>query len=89
MDRMFKIPPEKREKSLERIRRNRKIYLAIFYEEEQIKVKVIYELEPDVMVVETERQLDASRNAIAHVGFSETWARRNGHVVFQDKDKIK
>lgn len=89
LDRMFKIPPEKREKSLERIRRNRKIYLAIFYEEEQIKVKVIYELEPDVMVVETERQLDASRNAIAHVGFSETWARRNGHVVFQDKDKIK
>ncbi|CAK0750944.1 hypothetical protein CCP3SC1AL1_1800008 [Gammaproteobacteria bacterium] len=33
---------------------------------------------------ETERQLDASRNAISHVGFSEIWAQRNGSVVYED-----
>ncbi|HRJ43897.1 MAG: hypothetical protein KJZ86_23375 [Caldilineaceae bacterium] len=87
LDRMFKQPPEKRDESLDRIRRNEKVYLAVFYAEEQTKVKVIYELTPEVVVTETERQLDRSRNTIAHVGFSETWARDNGKVVFQDQSR--
>ena len=85
LDRMFKEPAHKRRESLNRILRNTKIYFAVFYEVEQTKVKVIYELEPEVVVRETERQLDRSRNVISHVGFSEAWARENGRVVFENK----
>ncbi|MDD9955445.1 MAG: hypothetical protein OXP68_04430 [Anaerolineaceae bacterium] len=83
-DRMFKSPAEKREQSLTRIRRNSKIYLAIFYAEDQTKVKTIYELEPNSVEKETIRRLGNSRNNISHVGFSERWARENGIVVFSD-----
>jgi len=82
LDRMFKGPPAKRNESLQRIRRNKRIYFAVFREENQTELKVIYELDPDVVLQETERQLNASRNAISHVGFSEAWAKRNGRVVF-------
>jgi hypothetical protein len=85
-DRMFKEPPEKRAESLYRISRNEKVFFAVFYEHEQTKAKVIYELAPEVVIQETERQLDASRNAISHVGFTEAWVRRNGTVVYRDPD---
>ena len=81
-DRMFKRPPEKREKSLQRIRRNKKIYLAIFYAENQIEVKVIYELEPTVVEAEAIRRLDRSANDISHIGFTESWARANGKLIY-------
>ena len=84
LDRMFKRPEEKREQSLHRIRRNNKIYLAVFYAEDQTKVKIIYELEPQVVERETIRQLDRSRNDISHVGFSLKWARENGSLVYSD-----
>jgi len=41
---MFKEPQEKREESLYRIWRNKKIFLAIFLKENPLKIKVIYEL---------------------------------------------
>lgn len=85
-DRMFKEPPEKRAESLYRISRNEKVFFAVFYGHEQTKAKVIYELAPEVVIHETERQLDASRNAISHVGFTEAWVRRNGTVVYKDPD---
>ncbi len=84
-DRMFKQPADKRSESLNRIRRNRKVFFAVFYKANQTKLKVIYELDPQPVLEETERQLNASRNAISHVGFSEPWAKRNGSVVFQDQ----
>lgn len=83
LDRMFKEPQEEREKSLYRIWRNKKIYLAIFLKSNPLKIKVIYEIEPKVLVKQTERQLDRSRNAISHVGFSENWAIDNGKVVYK------
>ena len=82
LDRMFKEPKKEREKSLYRIWRNNKIYLAIFEKDNPLKIKVIYEIEPKTLVEETERQLDGSRNAISHVGFSESWAIKNGTVVY-------
>ena len=85
LDRMFKEPPSKRAESLQRIWRNRKVYLAIFFSSNQTKIKIIYELDPAIVVTETERQLDRSRNAISHVGFSENWAKQNGTVVYEDK----
>lgn len=85
LDRMFKEPADRRAESLGRITRNAKVYLAVFYKKEQTKCKAIYEIEPQVMVQETERQLDGSKNAISHVGFSEDWAGRNGRVVYEDK----
>ena len=86
LDRMFKEPEEKRKKSLDRIRRNAKIYYAVFYKNDQAKVKVIYEIEPDVVADEAERKLDRSRNAISHVGFPERWIRNNGRIVYEDKN---
>jgi len=85
LDRMFRAPPEKREESLTRITRNEKVYYAVFYSDNQTKVKVIYELEPQVVLEEAERQLDRSRNVISHVGFSENWVRENAVVVYQDR----
>ena len=49
LDRIFKEPTELREQSLQRIRRNSKIYFAVFYKNEPLKAKVIYEIEPIVL----------------------------------------
>lgn len=87
LDRMFKEPPEKRKASLNRIWRNDKIYLAVFYSSNQIKVKVIIELEPEIVAEKTEQQLDRSQNKISHVGFSERWARENGKIVYENLEE--
>jgi hypothetical protein len=87
LDRMFKEPPDKRAESLARITRNRKAYFAIFYKDNQIKLKAIYELEPTVVLEETKRQLDRSRNAISHVGFPITWAIQNGKLVYENRQE--
>lgn len=86
LDRMFKEPKKEREKSLYRIRRNKKIYFAIFHKANPLKIKTIYEIEPKVLVAETERQLDRSRNAISHIGINESWALGNGKVIYQDNN---
>ena len=86
LDRMFKEPPHKRAKSLNRITRNDKIYFAVFYSENQTKAKVIYELDPLVVEQEANRQLDRSHNDISHVGFSEKWVSENGTVVYMDQE---
>jgi len=85
LDRMFKKPPEKRRESIARITRNKKVYFAVFYTANQTRAKIIYEIDPLIVIAETNRQLDRSRNAISHVGFSEDWASENGKVVYKDK----
>lgn len=84
LDRMFKEPREKRRGSLQRITRNKMIYFAVFYENDPLKIKNIYAIEPLVLLKETDRQLDRSRNAISHVGFSEEWSLENGKVVYHN-----
>lgn len=84
LDRMFKEPPDRRRESLTRITRNSKIYYAVFYADNQTMCKIIYELEPDVVLQEANRQLDASRNAISHIGFGVRWARANGTIVYEN-----
>ncbi|TAE21628.1 MAG: hypothetical protein EAZ92_16815 [Candidatus Kapaibacterium sp.] len=86
LDRMFKEPKDKRNESLSRITRNQAIYLAIFYKN-SLDVKAIYEIQPKVLLKETERQLDRSSNAISHVGFSENWAKEHGTVVYTGEKK--
>ena len=85
LDRMFKEPAHKRKESLSRIARNEKIYYAVFYSGNQTMVKVIYEIEPDVLLRETERRLDRSKNSISHVSFPESWANANGRIVYEAK----
>jgi hypothetical protein len=82
LDRMFKSPAEKRAKSLERITRNAAIFCALFDEESPLDVLAINEIQVDAMLREAERQLDASRNAISHVGFTIRWAQANGKAVY-------
>lgn len=84
LDRVFS--DERRERSLNRIWRNDKIYLAVFYSSDQMKVKVIFEIEPEVAVAKAELQLNRSQNEISHIGFSEKWARENGKIVYEDTD---
>ena len=89
LDRMFKEPADKRRESLKRISRNDKIYFAVFYRQNQTQAKIIYELRPEVMIKETERQLDSSRNDISHIGFSETWVKQHGKIVYEDAQSNK
>lgn len=84
LDRMFKSPAGKRAESLRRISRNHRIYFAMFYKNDQLALKVVYELEVEPVLRETERQLDRSSNAISHVGFSEGWVKQRASVVFED-----
>jgi hypothetical protein len=84
LDRMFKSPPEKRADSLYRITRNKMIYLAVFYKNNPLRIKVIYEIQPKVLLKETKKQLDRSSNVISHVGFSENWAKQNGKIIYQN-----
>lgn len=83
--RMNKFPEDKRVDSLRRIRRNNSIFLAIFYAGNQIKVKTIYQLEPNVVELEAIRQMDISILEKPHVNLSEAWARIHGRVVYQDQ----
>ncbi len=83
-DRMFKAPPEKRQESLQRILRNRQVFYAVFYADNQTKVKVIYALEPQVLAAAAVEQLDRSQNDISHVGFRESWVQARGQVVYRD-----
>ena len=61
------------------------MYFAVFYADNQTRCKTIYEIEPNVMLQEAERQLDRSRNAISHIGFGIRWVHRNGKVVYEDQ----
>lgn len=85
MNRMFKEPLNKREDSLYRIKRNKKIYFAVFYKSNPLIVKVLYEVAPYILLEEAVRQLDRSKNPISHVGFSENWVKENGIVIYEDK----
>jgi hypothetical protein len=80
LDRMYKEPPENRQNSLIRITRNHKIYFAVFYKNEQLKAKKIYEIETAVFLAEAMKKLDKSNSN--HIGFSEKWVRENGIVVY-------
>ena len=84
LDRMFSAPPEKRARSLRRITRNKSVFLAAFHKEDQLRCESIYEIDPNVMLLEAERQLDRSRNEISHVAFPESWAKEHGRLVYAD-----
>ncbi len=43
-----------------------------------------YKIEPKILLLETERKLNKSESDIFHVGFTETWARRDGMIVYED-----
>ena len=62
----------------------KKIYFTIFYKNKPIRIKIIYEIEPKVLITETERQLDRSRDAISHIGINEGWAKGDGRFVYQN-----
>lgn len=55
---MIQYPEDKRRDSLDRIRRNHKIYFAVFYKKNQIEVKTLHEVESDVVLAEVIRKLD-------------------------------
>jgi hypothetical protein len=89
IDRMFKTPESKRQKSLERITRNTAIYCAIFEKQNPLTVSRIYEVEPEVLLKETERQLNESTNDISHISFSTKWVIENGEKVYADGKLLK
>jgi len=82
LDRMFKAPASQRQQSLTRITRNAMIYCAVFERSNPLTVLTIWEIAPQVMLIEAERQLDASQNDISHIGFTRKWVRENGRGVY-------
>lgn len=89
IDRVFARPIEMRKKSLDRILRNKYIYLVVFYKSNPLKVKEIYEIEPKVAVEEAIRQLERSKNDISHIAFSEKWAKKEGRIVYSSIHNYK
>jgi hypothetical protein len=89
IDRMFKSPESKRQKSLERITRNTAIYCSIFEKQNPLTVSRIYEVLPEVLLKETERQLNESTNDISHISFSTKWVIENGEKVYADGKLLK
>jgi hypothetical protein len=77
-DRMFKTPTEERGKSLNRISRNKHIYCVIFNEHSSLEIEKIYEVDPKVMRLKAEEQLEKSKNNISHLGFTVNWVIKNG-----------
>jgi hypothetical protein len=89
IDRVFKAPENKRQKSLERITRNTAIYCAIFQKQNPLTVSRIYEVLPDILLKETERQLNESTNDISHISFSTKWVIENGEKVYADEKLLR
>ena len=81
LDRMFKAPREKRERSLLRVRRNEAFYCAVFSGESPLEVMEMYRVATEVVLAEAERQLRRSANEISHVGLEIPWVRRVGTKV--------
>ncbi|MCC7430545.1 hypothetical protein IT568_06875 [bacterium] len=84
-DRMFSSPPEKRQKFIERITRNSKIYCAVFEKENPLNVLKIFVISVETVVDEVERQLDNSSNKISHVSLSVKWCEQNGKIVYPNQ----
>lgn len=82
MDRMFKAPADKRERSLERVTRNAAFYCAVF-RKGALAVDVIYRIPTADVLAEVERQLDASGNDISHIGLSIAWTKGHGEVAYR------
>ena len=81
-DRMFKSPPAKRAKSLNRISRNAAIFCALFDENHPLDVISIYEVPVDKMLREAKRQLNVSQNKISHVSYPIEWAQKHGKLAY-------
>jgi len=86
IDRVFRKGP-KRRRSLQRILRNKWIYLAIFKRGNSLTCIRIYRIHPKRVVRHVKRQLIRSQNEISHVGVTEKWARRMGKIVWQTNEK--
>lgn len=84
LDRMFKYPEDKKQKSLQRIIRNDCFFCVVFKKESPLDVKTIYKISTQDILQEAERQLHASSNDISHVGFTIKWAREYGEVVYSN-----
>jgi len=82
IDRVFR-KGSKRRRSLNRILRNKWIYLAIFDKNDNLKCVKIYRLSPKRVVRHIKRQLIHSRNEISHVTVTEKWAKRRGKIVWK------
>ena len=82
LDRMFKFPEDKKQKSLQRIRRNDCFFCVVFKKESPLDVKTIYKISTQDILQEAERQLAASSNDISHVGYTIRWAHEHGEIVY-------
>lgn len=83
LDRMFKFPEDKRQRSLQRITRNDCFFCVVFKKESPLDVKTIYKIPTPDILSEAERQLVASSNDISHVGFTIKWANTHGEIVYR------
>lgn len=91
IDRVFKddlFDPEQHEKyrqSMDRIMRNKAFYLAYTNPNTSMPLDIlrIYEVEPNVIKTEADRQLNNSTNKISHVSFNENFAKTHGKLIWE------
>jgi hypothetical protein len=84
MDRMYGInkTKEQQKKSQHRIKRNKYFYHVIFYKNNPIYVKEIYEIEMGVVLSKAMENLNNENNESNHISFSLSWTRKNGKLVY-------
>jgi hypothetical protein len=75
IDRLFKSPDYKKEKSLTRITRNDLFYCVVFSRKKPLEIVSIYEVPTNVILQEVLRQLETSSNDISHVSLSQKFVR--------------
>ena len=90
IDRVFKDDPtdsvqhNKYLGSMARITRNKAFYLAYTNPNTSMPLDIlrIYEVSPDEIKKETDRQLQNSSNKISHVSFPESFAKEHGKLIY-------
>ena len=90
IDRVFKddtsdsVQHDKYCNSMERISRNKAFYLAYTNPDtsKPLDILRIYEVSPDEIKKETDRQLQNSSNKISHVSFPESFAKEHGKLIY-------
>ena len=70
--------------NLHRIERNDKIYF-ISYNKDGITIEEIYVIDTPIVLAEAKVKIKKMSPTSKHIGFSLTWVKNNGNVVYKNK----
>lgn len=82
IDRMYASPSKKLERSLDRIRRNDLVFVAVFCRNDHLHLLRVYEVDKTETVNSARDQLSRYKIPIGHVHFTEEFASTYGKIVY-------